>query len=258
MITKTRNRLIGLQRHFLWNQVKNHQSYFVSEFPKSGGTWFCQMLSDLVEVPFPRNQFIRSRSYIMHSHLLIHEKLLNPIVVIRDGRDVMISAYYHFLIPNDHCPDHEQRKWRHLIRNNEIGNVRRNLFQFIKVFHQKYRAGGQNITWQEHTLKSTDQSCLIVKYEDLLKDTKKELIRTTEYLNISSSDTLIDSTISKYSFETLKKQNPNSNFLRKGIKGDWENYFTRESGKLFQELGGTALSKFGYTSDSFWYEKLHK
>lgn len=258
MITKVHNRLIGLQRYLLWNWLGNSKSYYVSEFPKSGGTWFCQMLSDLVDLPFPRNQFVTDHSYILHSHLLPRKKHKNPIVIIRDGRDVMISAYYHFIIPNDHCPDHEQQHWRGLLNSNDYNDVKNNLFQFIEVFHSNYGVGGQNITWQQHLLKSNQQSSLVIKYEHLLRDPKKELLRATKHLNLSIRESKIKAAISKYSFETLKKQNPSSNFLRKGIQGDWKNYFSFESGKLFHQLGGTALSKFGYISDSHWYEQLEE
>ena len=77
-----------------------------------------------------------------------------------------------------------------------------------------------------------------------------------EYLNLIVDKSLIDTTIDKYSFATLKKQNPGSKFLRKGIQGDWKNYFNYKSGQLFHQFGGQALSKFDYISDHNWYKEL--
>src|SRR5688572_4239666 len=75
--------------------------YLVSEFPKSGGTWFSQMLADYLGIPFPRHRLPRFESCVMHGHYLYHPRFRNAFCMLRDGRDVMVSAYYHRFFQNE-------------------------------------------------------------------------------------------------------------------------------------------------------------
>lgn len=256
MTPKFQNKLIGLQRYILWHQPIGSKNYYVSEFPKSGGTWFCQMLSNLTGTPFPRNRFVNKLPCILHSHLIPNNRIHKPIIILRDGRDIMVSAYHHFILPNDHCPKHEQKKWQALLKASEPLKIRLNLVKFINVFHENYKVGGASVTWQSHVLNCHKYDPIIIKYEDLLTNPAHELLRIAAYLGTSYSEESIGQTIEKFSFERLKQKNPESNFLRKGITGDWKNYFTYQSGELFESLGGEALRRCSYTSDNSWYHDL--
>ncbi len=256
MTPKFQNKLIALQRYALWQQPMGKSNYYVSEFPKSGGTWFCQMLSGLTGVPFPRNRFISQSPSILHSHLVPHEKLNTPIVILRDGRDIMVSAYHHFIIPNDHCPSHEQKRWASYVDSSNLHNVKTNLAAFIEAFHQNYKIGGRSITWQEHVLACHPLDLLAITYEDLLSDPHNELLRVTKYIGLDVSSADIDQVIEQFSFTRMKEKDPQSKFLRKGTSGDWKNHFTYHSGELFESLAGEALRLLDYTTDNTWYHEL--
>ena len=43
---------------------------------------------------------------------------------------------------------------------------------------------------------------------------------------------------------------------RKGIVGDWKNYFTRRDGQLFQQIAGDQLCALGYVQDESWIDLL--
>ena len=62
--------------------------------------------------------------------------------------------------------------------------------------------------------------------------------------------------VEKYSFEKLsgrkQGQENNSKFLRKGIAGDWKNYFNKEARELFDFYAGAQLVKLGYEKDRSW------
>ena len=75
--------------------------YIVNEYPKSGGTWVSQMLAKALNVPFPQNRFPSLRSSIMQGHYLNPWGMKNIVVVWRDGRDIMVSWYYHCLFKHD-------------------------------------------------------------------------------------------------------------------------------------------------------------
>ena len=44
--------------------------------------------------------------------------------------------------------------------------------------------------------------------------------------------------------------------VRKGIVGDWRNYFTKRDGELFHEIAGKTLIEMGYEQDSTWIDSL--
>jgi hypothetical protein len=216
------------------------------------------MLSGLTGVPFPRNRFVTEWPCILHSHLLPHDRLDKSITILRDGRDIMVSAYHHFIIPNEHCPPHEQKKWASLINASDLWSVRTNLAAFIEVFHEHYRVGGRSITWQDHVLACRELNLLAITYEDLLTNPHKELQGVTKYLGLDISAEKIDQIIEQFSFNKMKERNPESLFLRKGTSGDWKNHFTHNAGELFESLGGKALRLLNYTSDNTWYHELPK
>ena len=60
----------------------------------------------------------------------------------------------------------------------------------------------------------------------------------------------------KYFFRKLygrkEGEENNNSFLRKGIVGDWKNYFNKESKKVFKEYAGRELIKLGYEKDFKW------
>lgn len=75
--------------------------YIVTEYPKSGGSWFSQMLSDCLKVPFPRNEFPKLKSSVMQGHYKYSPRFKNVFCILRDGRDIMVSFYYHSLFENE-------------------------------------------------------------------------------------------------------------------------------------------------------------
>ena len=90
--------LNAVSRHFLVYFASSlFPLYVVTEYPKSGGTWVSQMLSEYFSVPFPRNTLPKLRSSVMHGCYLYFPTMSNVFVVMRDGRDVMVSYYYHSL-----------------------------------------------------------------------------------------------------------------------------------------------------------------
>src|SRR5215208_5603825 len=101
--------------------------YIVTEYPKSGGTWVSQMLSDYMRVPFPRNHRPRFESCVMHGHYPYSPLLKNTICVIRDGRDVMVSAYYHFLFQTEHNSTYGVKKFRKEMPFKDYENIRQHL-----------------------------------------------------------------------------------------------------------------------------------
>ena len=78
--------------------------YLVSEYPKSGGSWLRQLLSSYLDIPFPRNKMPKFGLSMFHGHYLPSRRfkdIKQIFYLVRDGRDIMVSDYFHSLIWNE-------------------------------------------------------------------------------------------------------------------------------------------------------------
>lgn len=239
------------QRYVCWHFLPSAlQNIRVCEFPKSGGTWLSQMLGDLFDLPYPRNSGLPFKKCIQHEHYpgpSNHKTIL----VVRDGRDVLTSAFFHFLVAENKRPPTLLKKWRNLMGVDNFDNVEELLPKFIEVFNDNYKVGGRRITWSQH-IRSFDlnsNKIIVIKYEDLLKDAFVELEKISNWYSIQPIKAY-DEVIQKYSFKSQTNR-PNGeedkdSFLRKGISGDWKNYFNESSIQVFNKLHKETLEDLGY------------
>ncbi|OQX53844.1 MAG: hypothetical protein B5M53_06425 [Candidatus Cloacimonas sp. 4484_209] len=229
--------------------------YIVAEYPRSGGSWVSQMLSEYLNTPFPRNQFPKFRSSIMHGHYLYFPTMKNVFVVVRDGRDVMVSYYYHSLFKNDRCNARLVEITRRELHCDDYNNIRENLPKFIeyKFTRKKY----PRFTWSEFINSWIDKDVPIIKYENLLQDPVEELSKAIHKVcRVKPDKDRLKQIAKKYSFKKVAKRNPGvenkHSFLRKGIAGDWKNKFSREACEIFNLFAGRELIKLGYEKDDSW------
>ncbi|MCE7995852.1 MAG: sulfotransferase domain-containing protein [Roseivirga sp.] len=193
----------------------------------------------------------------MHNHYLFHPRFGRAIGILRDGRDIAVSAYYHFLHENDRNPKAMVAMHRKALPFSDYDDIRTNLPEFIHYLFEVYSQGVTHSSWSDHV-----RSCLgstsvcVVKYEDLLAKPSKELIKACEFLNEKPDLAIIDEVINNHSFASKSKRKPgdenSASFLRKGIAGDWKNHFSIESCQVFNKFGGKELIMAGYESDDSW------
>lgn len=173
----------------------------------------------------------------------------------RDGRDVVVSGVFDWVTKN--------------IEGESITAFQRQRFE-------KY-AKGKNIhldrlfepreieDWAGYWRGPLDHihkySGLNISYEALKEKQAEELKKVFQYLRVSDDDAMIRKCVENSSFEKMSggrrpgEEVPTAK-VRKGIIGDWKNYFTRKDGELFHELAGEHLFKLGYEKDKNWYKKL--
>ncbi|UGU14376.1 sulfotransferase domain-containing protein [Sinomicrobium kalidii] len=243
--------------HFLSNKL---DLILVTEFPKSGASWFCQMLADASNIPFPRNISPTFERSIMHGHHLFNPRMGKAICVIRDGRDVMVSAYFHFLFDNSHNNPGGVTYHRKKMPFKDYNNVRENLPKFIEYMFKGYPNENRfHFSWSDliNNVKVNQSRLCIVKYEDLLTKPSKCIKNALEFYEILVPDeNRLKEIVDNYSFKKLAKRNPGEedrkSFIRKGISGDWKNYFNEESCDIFKEYAGEELIKAGYENDFDW------
>ena len=231
-------------------------SVIVNEYPKSGGTWVGQMLSDALEIPFPRNCMPRLERSIMHGHFLSPWGMKNVLVVWRDGRDVMVSWYYHCLFKNEHFNSPLVDKVISDLNFKDPENISENLPKFLE--YSFTRQVSPKFTWSDFVRKWHNRKGIInVKYEALRTDTSKELIRIcNELAGIEIGNERANEISDHFSFARQSGRKPGeeakSSFMRKGIVGDWQNQFSQEAREIFNQYAGPELILLGYESDDSW------
>lgn len=244
----------AVQRYLQWHYLTSVTNHIrVTEFPKSGGTWLCQMLSSLLDLPFPRNKLMSWRNGIFHSHYANWEGGPKTILLVRDGRDVIVSAYYHFIIGHDRNPSFLTAKWRKQLGVVDYEEVEKHLPAFIDLFFTRFRIGGRGMNWANYIdsfdLSSPDLH--VVKYEDLLRDGLGTLRGVISYIEKDSiTDHQLHAVLETYSFKNITGrvagQEDSSQFLRKGIAGDWKNKFSKEAMDRFYKWAKPQLELLGY------------
>ena len=110
--------------------------YVVNEYPKSGGSWIGEMLSDAIGVPFPRNRLPVFKSSVLHGHMMSSWNMKNTLVVWRDGRDVLISKYFHDLFQNDRGRRKQVDKIRSELGFSDYNDIHKNLIPFMEYVYE--------------------------------------------------------------------------------------------------------------------------
>jgi hypothetical protein len=104
--------------------------------------------------------------------------------------------------------------------------------------------------WDEYNHQHAALNCVTVRYEDLLSNPFLELSRLASYIGVGHRR--IEGAIEYNSFANYKSQVGNDedklreSGLRKGIAGDWKNYFTPEMNDRTWSEFGQVMKRLGY------------
>lgn len=238
--------------------------------PKSGTTWMRKLIESVPGYTYAGNFRDNLSKYatvvpgdVLHSHQPFSSELE------RELKKYDIRVIYMLRDPRDRCVSH-------------LFHARRNKNH---AFHEELRTmsdrdalmacmGGMpgrvpdnwSLEWlhvSESWLGSNFPFCL-VRYEDLLLDTAGQLKMVCDFLEIPVSDGLLDAIVSINSFErkstsrgvwkTARKpgdEDP-AHKLRKGVQGDWQNYFFQDHVTQFKSFAAGKLIDWGYEQDSGW------
>jgi hypothetical protein len=153
------------------------------------------------------------------------------VFIIRDPRDVMVS-YFHYINAKANQPD----------------------FVSFSEFIRTSRFGLE--AWARHFLSWRDKADYIIKYEDLKSNDIAEFKRMFEHLGISYNEEHLIKAAEASRFDNFRKveatmghSKPEANkgefkFTRKGIVGDYKNYFLEEDERYYYSI----LQKYNLTN----------
>ena len=226
---------------------------------KSGSQWILAVLSELAKKrviePSSASSHVTDQSivsggvypcvYLTRPQFLELEPPENRkvFVVIRDLRDTLVSLY--FSVRNSHqITSSAQQKLRDELRSNDI------IDGLILLMEKRLHVSAQiQQTWMH----SDD---LLIRYEDVIKDEHAAFKKIISYCDIQVSDAELTGTIQRHSFENRVGRKPGEEDLnshhRKGVSGDWKNYFDKKISSIFKEKFGDVLIETGYESNNDW------
>jgi len=259
-------KLDALQRLIMINTLSGVLPlYIVTEYPKSGGSWLSQMLAEYLEVPFPRNKRPKLESSVMHGHMLSTPFMKNVVCLFRDGRDVMVSLYYHLLFENDRNSTQMVKKARSDLLFDDYEDIHKNLSIFIEYIYTKESSSNSpyRFTWKEFVTDWHNKKAVFVKYEELIEDCHGAMSRVIHDLTTKQIDVpRLEGIVAKYSFENQTKRKPGqeniSSFIRKGMPGDWKQKFSVNAAETFHRYYGEQMIQLGYIENKSWINGIHK
>lgn len=182
-------------------------------------------------------------------------------VVVRDGRDVMVSWTFHeFGLGGPKT----EPFWDRMQSDIQGFAADRDYFQKHpeRLFADDMWVTALATNWAERVHHDIDmiEKCeagevpgraTLVRYEDVYRDPFTEAARMYRFLHLDPEEAKKPSYEDKTLPGNFGREDPTSHF-RKGKVGDWERFATPRFKRMFKELAGDALIRAGYEKDNDW------
>jgi hypothetical protein len=238
-------------QHYFYQFMNRNYDSFVEDFQKSFVNFLChfakartgkEMIVDKI-TPYPgtAQMVVDEITRLFPESKIIH--------LVRDGRDVLTSGTFDWLLKDAEGTD------RHKFYFDPIPGMRLERFFDAKVI-KKWAAN-----WCE-TIDVFDdfEPAARITYEEMKEDMPEALTRLFDVLEVEASDEIAEQCTEASTFEMMSGRPPGQEEptakARKGIVGDWKNYFTLADGELFDALAGEQMAKMGYEPNSNWVKQL--
>jgi len=237
---------------------------FIVSYPRSGNTWTRFLVASLVRpaepvsfanieriIPDAEAQSSRylkriPRPRVIKSHQYFDPRFKKVIYVVRDPRDVALS-YYDF-----------QRKYRQIEDSYPTP-------RYIRDFVAGRLGTGDWGTWAENVgswlgARDGQPGFLLLRYEDLISETARELARVADFLDIEVTPGLLATTIERGSAHRMrqlernqasqwvstKDKRPDIPFIRTASSGGWKKLLLPESASEIESAWGPLMRRLGY------------
>jgi Sulfotransferase domain len=250
-------KLNGLARHAIARGATNLISdpVVLTEYPKSGGTWLSQMMSAALAIPYPRNRLPHLGSQIIHGCYLTVSPNVDTVVVWRDGRDTMVSYYYHIMFDKPITSAKFGAKLKKKLEVTDPKNITEVMPRFIEW---AFEGGYPGYSWADFVNHwHGHQGVAFTSYEAVTENPLRELRKVLDFFGRRTyTDDELKLIVDSFSFQKQTNRKPGEedpySFVRKGIVGDWKNVFDAECRQVFHHYAGRELVLLGYETDDRW------
>jgi Sulfotransferase domain len=237
---------------------------FVVSYPRSGNTWTRFLIANLVypeknvgftnieklipDTSSQSNRALKStpRPRIIKSHEYFDHRYRKVIYIVRDPRDVALS-YYDF-----------QRKYMQI-------DDAYPLEQYVEDFVQGRLISIDWGTWAENVsswiyTRGKSTNFLLLRYEDMMKDTTRELTRIAQFFGIEAAPTRLQEVINRSSADRMrelekleadrwiatKNRRKDIPFVRVAKAGGWRTSLPVKSVEQIESAWGDLMITLGY------------
>jgi Sulfotransferase domain len=235
---------------------------FLVSYPKSGNTWARFLIANLlrpqdnvgfsnihdiipgIDVVPHRDMLRHPRPRIIKSHQYFDPRYRRVVYIVRDPRDVALSEY------------HAQRKSKRIGDQHPIQ-------EFVRGF-----LAGESCdygSWGEHaaswlSARYGQPGFLLVRYEDMLQDTARELSRMASFLGLNPTSELIEQAVSRSRADKMRKLEKSQAgvfnatkdtrqdilFVRSAKAGGWHSELPETSILQIEQAWGHLIRWLGY------------
>jgi hypothetical protein len=221
---------------------------FLVSYPKSGNTWARFLLANLLHpeqsvnfanlhllIPDPTGTTKRDfdrlpRPRIIKSHGCFDPRYPRVIYIVRDPRDVAVSQY------------HYHRKLRKI---EDDLPIERFVARFLAGETRGGQSWGHNVfTWL--ATREGDPRFLLLRYEDMIADTSRELRKVTAFLGLDVTDEQIARAVERSSAGKMRKmeqEQSDKSGLTKGSRKDLAFVRTASAGGWRSELPSPLVAR---------------
>jgi len=248
---------IVLEKEHRKLEIFPDKDIMITSYPRSGNTWVRFLLANLIAnseqaLDFPAMEKLtpdvnKSSKWdnlperpptgrLIKSHIP-HDPIFKRVIyIVRDGRDVKVSHYHY------HCP--------HKFQDTFLEFLQRDVWPGFWHEHVE--------SWLDH---ANDNSILLVRYEDMLTEPEEQLARMAEFAALPTDKQRIARAVKHSNFKSLQKveqkrgvdhRGTDFKFFRKGVQGDWRQYFGPEHKAVFKPQANSALLRLGYIDGPNW------
>ncbi|MBD0356364.1 MAG: sulfotransferase [Rubrobacter sp.] len=184
--------------------------------------------------------------------------------IIRDGRDQAVSMLHHVWNRSTDQGGVQTLKPGEFERREVYRKDPKKLLQTGEGVFTEERLRGAARSWNSRVGKTAEDGPTLlgpnyaeVRYEDLLERPDEEVGRLAGFLGADTSEKAVRQAVGSASFERLSRgrergEEDTSSFYRKGVAGDWKNYFTERDKEIYKEEAGELLIRLGYERDLDW------
>jgi hypothetical protein len=245
----------GVRAPLVWVRHKSLRSndVFFASYPRSGSTWLRFVLfesiagqasgfgnvNDSIPDVKDRNRglpLMPNGGRLIKTHEVYHPEYRKAVYLVRDPRDVALSEYAY---------------------QTALGLVDEPIDSYLPEFLNK----GVNpfASWSRHveswlSAPLTSDQLLVVKFEDLRRDTVNGVSEIIRFFGLAPNETQIRQAVANNSVERMKakeKENPQraskkGQFIRSGSVGGWRANLTEAQINTVRSQAGLLLERLGY------------
>jgi hypothetical protein len=253
-------------------KYENHV-LFIAGLPKSGTTWVqtqlarvpgynirhfhdpdnCTVDHNICEHVFlslPKHGYSVLKLHTKYSEQnfkIIKKYVPKFVVMIRDLRDMCVSRYFH--VKNEEQHPHYELYNRETLEDG--------------MMHSMHVIEDEYVSWVKDWVdvaKNFPDMIMLIKYEELNSSPKDSFKKIFDFFNLPYDNQYLD-TLSESKLRNekdIKAELDKSVGLRtistarKGIVGDWKNYFKDDHRNKFKEIAGELLIELGYEKNLNW------